>query len=206
MTPAETVLACLAFLLGLAYRGTNIGSAAAWTIVIVVGLCAWWIWRSRSQLKNHPQQRELLLVDAGEDNGLEEAPTPIVVPWAIGNAPAPALPPGAPRPTVVVHATRFRRWAAASIRADTVLPTRSRANKLMVETVVKRFLEEHGVRKTHISQHLPVIVAMLFIPSKADVESRLLLGSSVALNQDALMRGSTWLQWFWGTKPLEFSK
>lgn len=206
MAPVQVAAMALALVFGVLLRGVELVSLNSLAIIVSVLVALYAVVNSRQQLREHPQQRELLLVDADDYTGLTEAPIPIVVPWAIGSAPVPALSPGAPQPTVVGNATAFRRWAAASIRADTVLPSRTRANKLMVETCVKRFLEEHGVRKTHISQHLPVIVAMLFIPSKADVESRLLLGSSVAHHQDALMRGSTWLQWFWGTKPLEFSK
>lgn len=48
---------------------------------------------------------------------------------------------------------------------------RTEANRLMVRKYLRDTMREHGLRPSHISKHLDVVVRMVFIPSRAEIDA-----------------------------------
>jgi hypothetical protein len=75
----------------------------------------------------------------------------------------------------------------------------------MVAKVVREVLETARLRPTHFHKHVPIITAMVFIPSEADIEAEQLLTGDVAWEQADRLAGVTRNQVYAGWCPLEFS-
>lgn len=60
------------------------------------------------------------------------------------------------------------------------VPTRNEANVLAVRRYVASLMTSHGVRPSHMAVHIPMIVAMVFVPSEAELESLALMNSAVS--------------------------
>lgn len=115
---------------------------------------------------------------------------------------------GPPPERVVIEKTKFRKWCVAMLRSKIGYQKRSEANRLMVDKVIRDLLAEHHVRPTQWHSHIPVISAMYFIPSDAELEARSLLGSDEAWRRESaakesLVSGGWWRQRM--RKPLGYN-
>lgn len=59
-------------------------------------------------------------------------------------------------------------------------PAMTVANRLVVQRKVSDIMREHGVRPTHITAIMPQAVALVFIPTEAEIEAQMILASSAA--------------------------
>lgn len=158
-------------------------------------------------LKEHPLAGELLATnDVDEDIGLDVGPDP---------GPAPAV-----QEFNVGRPTKFRKHVVRLIRARVGSLKRSEANRMMLEKVARDVMAECKVRPTQWHSHIPIIIAMFFIPSDAELEAQTLMGSSEARVRDTqLTDGSIarmeqkWMWWLRGWKdywvvqrPLVYAK
>lgn len=67
---------------------------------------------------------------------------------------------------------RIVREAAAAVRADVGLLTRTAANALVARREVSKFMEKRKVRPTHQMALVPYAVELCFLPTKDDVAAR----------------------------------
>lgn len=134
----------------------------------------------------HPRQRELLRGEDDSDEGVQDVE-------------------GAAH-KIVVKPTAFRKWVVANIRADEGTPAMTEANRLVIGDIVRKFLKNHRVRPSHIAMHAPIIVAMLFIKSDADLEAQSLLSSKEARRRHKEHSQTLWWQRLAGITALPFRK
>lgn len=166
------------------------------TVSAVYYLC-WRCARPMYHLTSHPNADELLETSSES-------------PMFDGLEPLEADPNQVDPTRKVVGGTRFRKWMVAMLRAKVGYHKRSEANRLMVDKVVRDLLAEHRVRPTQWHLHMPVITAMYFIPSDAEIEARSLLGAGEAHRRDYIhTRGdvgftNNW-SWWW-KQPLGYTK
>lgn len=83
--------------------------------------------------------------------------------------------------------SRFQARVVCIAKAEFGLLPRSQANKLMVRKYLRDYMREHGMRSTHIAQHLDVCVALVFIPSEQDIIAHQLGASKAAHDRDGLI-------------------
>lgn len=101
---------------------------------------------------------------------------------------------------------RMVRLASAAARAKFGLPKATEANLLVVGKFIRDWLEDYGMRPTHIAGIAPLATSLTFIPSRSDVLMRQMLASEAAINmtnehnaahysvaQFSWLRPSTWL-------------
>jgi len=72
---------------------------------------------------------------------------------------------------------RFIGHCARVAKARFGLPQRSKANQLAVRDFLRKYMEEHGHRPSHIARDIEMSVELVFIPSNADVEVQRLRAS-----------------------------
>jgi len=172
----------------------GISSAAA--------LVCWRLWRSRRdepRLVEHSESADLLSgSQENTDDGLE-----------LGGGVA-----------VVIRPTKFRRYVVSLLKAQHGILSRSEANRLMIDKSCRDIMRDLGVRPTQICLHAPIVTAMAFIPTNAELEAVALLGSNEALLRDDLATCGEvlaakgpfrrWLNWLWAApicnSPLRFTK
>jgi hypothetical protein len=78
---------------------------------------------------------------------------------------------------------RFQAWLVSKAKQEFGLPTRSKANFAMVRKYLRDYMREHGVRESHINQHLVISTALVFIPSEQDI-----IAHQIGATQDAHLR------------------
>lgn len=77
--------------------------------------------------------------------------------------------------------SRIVRMASAAAKRKFGLPKCTEANMLVVGKAVRDWLEEKGVRPTHIEHIAPLATAAVFVPTRADIEARAILASSTVV-------------------------
>lgn len=94
--------------------------------------------------------------------------------------------PNRPKKRAVEHRSRIVREAAAAAKVKFGLPKATEANLLVVSKYIRDWLDDHGVRPTHIEGITPHAVALVFIPTRADIEMKEMLAAPVAVAQQRL--------------------
>jgi hypothetical protein len=100
---------------------------------------------------------------------------------------------------------RFQAKVIVAAKAEFGLLRRTEANRLMVRKYMRDRMRDHGMRPSHVNQHLDVSVAIFFVPSKHDLMAHQLGASRVVAERDNALHTS-WTS-FWGDfgKMLGFS-
>jgi len=84
-----------------------------------------------------------------------------------------------------VHVKRGRqaaaKRAASYAKAKLGLPKYSEANVLVVSRLVRDYLQEVGMRPSHIAAVAPLAVSLTFIPTHADIEAKQVYASQAAV-------------------------
>jgi len=104
---------------------------------------------------------------------------------------------------------------ALLIRSEYNAPTRTEANRLVVEAMATKLLRIRNVRRSDIARMLPMVVLAVFTPSADDILFRQVAGAAAVVT--AVERGerryksgnfSVWLRRWWHDVPaaLEFAK
>lgn len=65
--------------------------------------------------------------------------------------------------------TKFRLEAILEIKAKLGTMTDCRANRMVVQSEVLKYCALKKVRPSHSIQHVPIIVALFFIPTEAEI-------------------------------------
>lgn len=73
--------------------------------------------------------------------------------------------------------SRISRLASAAAKVKFGLPKCTEANMLVVGKFIRDWLDERGVRPSHIEHIAPIATALVFVPTRADVEARAILAS-----------------------------
>lgn len=81
--------------------------------------------------------------------------------------------------------SRFQGKMVAIAKAEFGYLQRMAANKAMVRKFMRDYMRRHGMRPTHIAQHLDMCVSIFFIPSDQDI-----LSHQVGATQEAHDRSS----------------
>jgi len=68
-------------------------------------------------------------------------------------------------------------------KAQFGLPKRNEANYIMVRRFVRDRMVARGLRPQHIAEHLPKVVAYVFIPSESEIFARDMLMSNIVLDR-----------------------
>jgi hypothetical protein len=87
----------------------------------------------------------------------------------------------------MVNRSRFQAKLITMAKTEFGLLPRTSANKLMVRKFLRDAMREHGMRPSHILQHLDVSVACFFIPSSQDILAHQLGATREAHNRDGLI-------------------
>lgn len=117
--------------------------------------------------------------DVGEPRG-DQPPT--------GDSTTPPSKPGLLKRRRKAEVARMVRLASAAAKVKFGLPKATEANLLVVGKFVRDWLEEYGMRPTHIAGVAPLATALTFIPSRADVMMREMLASEAAVDMDTSYR------------------
>jgi len=86
-------------------------------------------------------------------------------------------------------------------------PTRTEANRLMVQKMCRDYMKERGMRDAHMPRHLPMAVALAFVPTKWEVEARQFEASAAVSDRDG--DAGLWFRYLgWGSwgSSLEYKK
>lgn len=89
--------------------------------------------------------------------------------------------------TVGMKRGKFQAKLIQIAKAEFGLLRRTEANRLMVRKFLRDHMREHGMRPTHIAQHLDVSTACFFIPSEQDMIAHQLGASREALSRDRVI-------------------
>lgn len=149
-------------------------------------------------VRNYPFASQLMDPDETyDDDGL--------IPLPDDAAPVPpGVEPPANRVVQAGRETKFQRWAAAQVKGKTGLPSMTKANRLMVQKVVRDVLAAKGLRPSQYHIHVPAITALVFVPSKWDLVEHRILASDEIKELFLLYESKTALQKMAGYKPLPF--
>lgn len=90
--------------------------------------------------------------------------------------------------------------AASHVRAKIGLPEYRQANVMVASRLVRDYLSECGVRPSHIAAIAPIAVALVFVPTAADIEAKQMLATAAAVERREAMdanyytdlRGNGW--------------
>jgi len=96
---------------------------------------------------------------------------------------------------VGISPTRFQAHVVRVTKVEFGFLKRTKANRLMVRKFIRDLMRDHGMRPTHIHQHLDLCVAIFFIPSNIDIMVEQVNASAGALERDREMRTS-WTSMF----------
>lgn len=96
---------------------------------------------------------------------------------------------------------RFAFYMGGLAKGEFGLMKRTEANRLVVQHWIRDKMKEHGVRPSHLSQLLPIAVAVAFLPTRADIMAAQILGSSTfaAKEEEAHGWGHVVAGWFGAT-------
>jgi len=100
------------------------------------------------------------------------------------------------------------------------LPTRTEANRMMVGKMVRDYMREVHVREDHVSRHLPLATALVFVPTPHEIDANAMLADRVVMEMDRMGRAPwlvrraeswcpPWLAWILRIQPnpgLQFVK
>nr|QDH91117.1 MAG: hypothetical protein H4Rhizo441558_000001 [Riboviria sp.] len=82
---------------------------------------------------------------------------------------------------------RFQAKLIKLAKSEFGLLKRTEANRLMVRKFLRDHMKDHGMRPSHIAEHLDVSVAIFFIPCRQDVRAHQVGASNVALTMEELI-------------------
>lgn len=107
--------------------------------------------------------------------------------------------------------TRSKRWAvhvSHVVRARLGgTPTRTVANKLMVQKMCRDYMKERGMRESHMPAHMPMAVTLTFVPTKYEIQARQLEASAEFAAREA--ESQVWGRrtgWFGVSRGLDYKK
>jgi len=63
-------------------------------------------------------------------------------------------------------------------------PKRTEANRLMVQKMVRDYMKERNVRESHMPRHAPLACALVFVPTKFEVEAKKFEGTLAVRRRD----------------------
>jgi len=101
---------------------------------------------------------------------------------------------GRPYSTRITH---FRAHLLSIARTEFGLPKYTEANILVVRRFLLNYCREHGVRPTHIGNHLIVVVPLVFIPGREDTHLKEVMASPEVLQLFNNYESTYW-SWFQG--------
>jgi hypothetical protein len=89
--------------------------------------------------------------------------------------------------TVGMKRGKFQARLINVAKVEFGLLQRTESNRLMVRKFLRDYMREHGMRPTHIVQHLDVSTACFFIPSGQDILAHQLGASREAITREGMI-------------------
>lgn len=87
--------------------------------------------------------------------------------------------------------TRFRAKVVLAAKAEYGRIKRNEANYMMVRKFLRDLMRTHGLRPSHIAQHVDVCTSLFFIPSKSEIDAHKISASHEAVARDGCV-SDTW--------------
>jgi hypothetical protein len=109
----------------------------------------------------------------------------------------PDVQPSEPLPQAIIPKARKFTFIAAcvlSAKCEFGQPTDNQANRMAVRKFARDMMVERGMRPSHIMQHLPTVVSLVFCPTDIEIEADRIMHSDAV--QDKIQRVAYKRSWF----------